>query len=97
MPALALDFPAASNIRDTMVKMFVVNSSSSVQYLDTGDDSPTEQSFGTIVPASSPVPVDPSTCVFWSAIALGSLVKGRPVESVRDGVLPCCFVDSTVS
>eukprot|EP00904_Undaria_pinnatifida_P005091 jgi/Undpi1/1711/HiC_scaffold_11.g05101.m1 len=78
-----MPFTSQSNIRDTMVKMFVVNSSSSVQYLDTGDDSPTEQSFGTIVPASSPVPVDPSTCVFWSAIALGSLVKGRPVESVE--------------
>lgn len=26
--------------------------------------------------------MDPSTCVFWSAVALGALVKGSPIESV---------------
>lgn len=28
------------------------------------------------------LPTDPSTCVFWCAVALGSLVKGSPIESV---------------
>ena len=27
---------------------------------------------------------DPSVCTFWCAVAIGSLVKGRPVESVSD-------------
>lgn len=27
-------------------------------------------------------PVDPSSCAFWFAVAIGALVKGRPVESV---------------
>lgn len=26
--------------------------------------------------------MNPSTCMFWCAVALGSLVKGSPVESV---------------
>lgn len=25
----------------------------------------------------------PATCIFWSAVAIGALVKGSPVESVR--------------
>lgn len=29
------------------------------------------------------LPMDPSTCTFWCAIALGALAKGCPVESVR--------------
>lgn len=29
------------------------------------------------------LPMDPSTCIFWCAVALGALVKGCPVESVR--------------
>ena len=28
-------------------------------------------------------PKDLSTCVFWSSVGLGALVKGNPVESVR--------------
>ena len=29
------------------------------------------------------LPMGPSTCIFWCAVALGALVKGSPVESVR--------------
>lgn len=29
------------------------------------------------------LPKDPTTCVFWCAVALGALVKGNPIESVR--------------
>lgn len=88
-PPLPLVFPSGSDIRSTMVKMFAANSSASVRYLNTGDCSSTEQRLDTIVPAGGRLPVDPSTCVFWSAVALGSLVKGRPLESVRNSVHSC--------
>lgn len=29
------------------------------------------------------VPMDPSTCTFWCTVALGALVRGQPLESVR--------------
>lgn len=29
------------------------------------------------------LPMDPSTCIFWSAVGLGALVKGNPVQLVR--------------
>ena len=29
------------------------------------------------------LPKDLSTCIFWCAVALGALVKGNPIESVR--------------
>lgn len=29
------------------------------------------------------LPEDLSTCVFWSAVGLGAIVKGNPIESVR--------------
>ena len=32
----------------------------------------------------SRVPIDPSICTFWCAVAIGALVKGRPIDSVRD-------------
>lgn len=31
------------------------------------------------------LPMNPSTCTFWCAIALGALAKGSPFESVRSG------------
>lgn len=59
----------------------------SVQRSDSGDDySTTEQNFDAIMPADSLFTVDPSACVFWCAVALGALVKGQPIESVRNGV-----------
>ena len=36
--------------------------------------------------------VDPSICTFWCAVAIGALVTGRPVESVRD-VRVCTYQD----
>lgn len=32
------------------------------------------------------LPVDPSSCTFWCTVAMGALVKGRPIESVRGWV-----------
>lgn len=80
---LAPDFSVASNIRETLVKMFT--GSIPVRHVDAGDYSSTEQHSDTIVPAQSHVPSDPSICIFWCAVALGSLVQGRPIKSVRSG------------
>lgn len=33
------------------------------------------------------LPMDPPTCTFWCAVALGALVKGTPVDSVRSSML----------
>ncbi|CAM9441777.1 unnamed protein product, partial [Laminaria digitata] len=75
-----LPFTSQSNIRETMVNIFA--GSVSVHESHSGEYSMTDQRFDTIVPADSQLPVDPSICVFWCAVALGALVKGRPIESV---------------
>lgn len=80
---LAPNFPVISNIRGTLVKMFA--GPVSVQNSDSGDYSTTDQHFDTVIAANGELPVDPSTCVFWCAVALGSLMKGRPIKSVRNG------------
>ena len=28
------------------------------------------------------LPMDPSTCIFWCAVALGAFVRGSPIETV---------------
>ena len=96
LPILAPTFPIVSDIRETLVKMFA--GSVRVQHSDSGDYSATEH-FGTIIAADNELHVDPSTCVFWCAVALGSLVKGRPIESVRNGVqcLLLCRQESIVA
>ena len=33
---------------------------------------------------------DPSTCMFWCAVAMGAILKGSPVHSVSTGVLRRC-------
>lgn len=33
------------------------------------------------------LPMAPSTCIFWCAVALGALVKGSPIESVSRWLL----------
>lgn len=37
--------------------------------------------FGSTFGGKEP-PMNPSTCIFWCAVALGALVKGAPIESV---------------
>lgn len=50
---------------------------------DTEDSQPLPLSQGEEMDVRDPAPpVDTSTCAFWSAIALGGLVRGRPVETV---------------
>lgn len=57
-----------------------------MNYPASGDYPRTEQPFDSIMPEEGQRSADPSTCVFWCAVAIGSLVKGRPIESVRNGV-----------
>ena len=97
LPIVAPNFPIVSEIRETLVKMFA--GSVRVQHSDSGDYSATDQHFDTIIAADNELHVDPSTCVFWCAVALGSLVKGRPIESVRNGVqcLLLCRQESIVA
>ncbi|CAM9640330.1 unnamed protein product [Laminaria digitata] len=76
-----LPFTSQSNIRETLVNVFA--GSVSVQQSDSEDYSTTDQHFDAIMPADGQLPADPSICVFWCAVALGALVKGRPIESVE--------------
>lgn len=36
------------------------------------------------------LPMDPSACIFWCAVALGGLVKGQPIETVSFHTLFMC-------
>lgn len=50
-----------------------------------------EDSFDSVAPEDSldpsvrghRLPKDLSTCVFWCAVGMGALVKGKPIETVR--------------
>ncbi|CAN0391081.1 unnamed protein product, partial [Ectocarpus sp. 12 AP-2014] len=77
-----------SYIRETMVK--IMTSPASLQPSAVGADYDDERSVDAIAPGASwimasernQLPMDPSTCTFWCAIALGALAKGSPIESV---------------
>ncbi|CAN0314629.1 unnamed protein product, partial [Ectocarpus fasciculatus] len=74
-----------SHIRETMVK--IMASPAPLQHSTVGGAC---GEAGSMVRASCwskaneepQLPMDPSTCTFWCAIALGALAKGSPVESV---------------
>lgn len=76
----------ASHIRETMVK--IMTSPAPLQQSDVwgacGEVGSMARapSWGKASDESL-LPMDPSTCTFWCAIALGALAKGSPVESVR--------------
>lgn len=78
-----------SDIREAMVKIMA---SGSHQWLPAGEDYGMEGTLDTIggiedAMGRGGVPADPSFCTFWSAVAIGALVKGRPTESVRGRTL----------
>ncbi|CAM9899503.1 unnamed protein product [Ectocarpus fasciculatus] len=72
-----------SHVRESMVKMM-----SALQR--SGGDGDQQGRFDEMVQGANwskaseghQLPMNPSTCTFWCAIALGALVKGRPIESV---------------
>ncbi|CAM9904165.1 unnamed protein product [Ectocarpus fasciculatus] len=83
-----LPLTTQSHIRGTMVK--IMTSSSSLQQSAVGADCGDEGSSDAITRGvdwsqaseRNQLPMDPSTCTFWCAIALGALAKGSPIESV---------------
>ena len=75
---------SVSNIRETMVKLMVTSSTSQQTGQGYNYAGP-----GTIRSASPDSPsckiggtADPSTCMFWCAVAMGAILKGSPVHSV---------------
>lgn len=82
-----------SDIREAMVRIMTASSTRQQlgvwQSCNDGDDGHTllqsnrdNKSFD-----GSWLPKDPSTCIFWSTIALGALIQGQPIESVSDFVV----------
>ncbi|CAM9689429.1 unnamed protein product [Ectocarpus sp. 6 AP-2014] len=79
-----LPLTTTSHIRETMVK--IMTPPSSLQQSAVGAD---ERSVDTNAPGANWIKasernqpfMDPSTCTFWCAIALGALAKGSPIES----------------
>ncbi|CAM9574729.1 unnamed protein product [Ectocarpus fasciculatus] len=77
-----------SHIRETMVK--IMTSYADLQQPTVRTDCDDEGPFDAIARGAdwskasecNQLPMDPSTCTFWCAIALGALAKGSPVESV---------------
>ncbi|CAN0090205.1 unnamed protein product [Ectocarpus sp. 4 AP-2014] len=74
-----------SHIRETMVK--IMTSPASLQQSAVGGacgevGSMVRAPCGNKASEEPQLPMDPSTCTFWCAIALGALAKGCPVESV---------------
>ncbi|CAM9497763.1 unnamed protein product, partial [Ectocarpus sp. 13 AM-2016] len=82
-----LPLTTQSHIRETMVNIMV---SPAIQQSFVGGDFGAEGPFDSIAGGAEwskasgghQLPMNPSTCTFWCAIALGALAKGTPLESV---------------
>lgn len=78
-----------SHIRETLVKIMASpatrQSSGSMYHMDERYQVDTIAAKDGLRNASGGkiLPMDPSTCIFWCAVAVGALVKGSPVELVR--------------
>ncbi|CAM9342421.1 unnamed protein product [Ectocarpus sp. 12 AP-2014] len=84
-----LPLTTPSHIRETMVTVMLPPASSQQSVL--GDDCDERgHYFEAVAPrgdlsktsARNQLPMDPSACTFWCAVALGALMKGSPIESV---------------
>ena len=71
-----------------MVKIMVAPASRQHSAFGGGGDSGTAGRMDAIV-RNGELPVGPSTCVFWCAVALGALVRGSPIESVSWMLYDC--------
>ena len=84
---------SASRIRESMVKIMVT--SDSREQPTVGDGCGEGSRLDAIMgrgefhnaTTEENVLMDPSTCVFWCAVALGALVRGSPVEMVSTAVV----------
>ncbi|CAM9214136.1 unnamed protein product [Ectocarpus sp. 12 AP-2014] len=84
-----LPLTTPSHIRETMVTIMLPPASSQQSVF--GDDNDEGGHYFEAVArggdlsktsARNQLPMDPSACTFWCAVALGALVKGSPIESV---------------
>ncbi|CAN0188031.1 unnamed protein product [Ectocarpus sp. 4 AP-2014] len=84
-----LPLTTPSHIRETMVTIMLPPASSQQSVF--GDDCDERgHYFEAVAPwgdlsktsARNLLPMDPSACTFWCAVALGALLKGSPIESV---------------
>ncbi|CAM9883013.1 unnamed protein product, partial [Ectocarpus sp. 12 AP-2014] len=84
-----LPLTTPSHIRETMVTIMLPPASSQQSVF--GDDCDERGHYFEAVAqggdlskisAQNQLPMDPSACTFWCAVALGALVKGSPIESV---------------
>ncbi|CBJ29983.1 hypothetical protein Esi_0170_0014 [Ectocarpus siliculosus] len=80
--------PLKSHIRGAMVSMMTRATASRRHHSPCETPAPgrldaigTGDGIGTFL-GGTQLPMDPSTCIFWCAVALGALVKGNPLESV---------------
>ncbi|CAM9912130.1 unnamed protein product [Ectocarpus sp. 4 AP-2014] len=83
-----LPLTTQSHIRETMVKIMLTPASRQQSAFGDGcveagqsDAIASGGRFGNTFDRKE-LPMDPSTCIFWCAVALGALVKGSPIESV---------------
>ncbi|CAM9465409.1 unnamed protein product, partial [Ectocarpus fasciculatus] len=79
-----LPLTTQSHIRGVMVTMMARSTAlrdpsapGCLDAIGTGDG------IGTLL-GGTQLPMDPSTCIFWCAVALGALVKGSPLEAVAN-------------
>lgn len=88
-PPTAHDTLCFSHIRETMVNIMASPASqqpsdSMLSWVDQGHLDTSEGEDGASAAlGGNQLPMDPPTCTFWCAVAMGALVKGSPVESVR--------------
>ena len=85
---------ACSDIRGAMVKIMLAPASRRQAAFGIGGGGagqPSAVAIGNAFGGGKELPMDPSTCMFWCAVALGALVKGSPVESVRVRVSSWCI------
>lgn len=80
----------SSEIRETIVKLMTIYSTRRKQITPRGCNGENETSPWFTPDKDS----GPSTCAFWSAIAIGALLQGRPKESVSPCV--CVWTDARI-
>eukprot|EP00752_Nemacystus_decipiens_P005061 g4595.t1 len=80
-----LPLTTESDVREAMVKI-MLSSKAAAARKDCGEEDDSGTIEGGLDPgwalAGGNLPIDPSTCAFWCAVAMGALVKGRAIESV---------------
>lgn len=91
----------ASHIRESMVRIMVIPDPRHQSPFgnNRGEDWQLDGIAGRVecgkAMGGTDLPMDPSTCVFWCAVALGALVRGSPLESVSMAMSECSENNNT--